>query len=459
MGRKPAARARARSVGLTRPARIDDETAGLPARRLAFSLVTRVLDQRVTLEEAGEALAAVAGRMAARDAAFGRAIAYASLRHKGALEALLARFLDRPLPEHGLAASRVLLTGAAELMVLNGKPHAAVDGANHLALAVREAKPFKALVNAVLRRVVQEGPAIWGALDRPRLNTPDWLWRRWSAAYGEDGARAIAAAHEAPAPLDLTPKDPAETALWATRLKAAMLGAGSLRMARGGAVETLPGYEEGAWWVQDAAAAIPARMLLDLVAPGARLADLCAAPGGKTMQLAASGAAVTAVDSSGPRLRRLAANLARTGLSADVVKADIRDWRPDAPLDGVLLDAPCSATGTIRRHPELPWIRDEGAVSRPAAVTSDLLDAAFSALKPGGVMVFAVCSLEPEEGEAQVAAFLARTPGATPISPDAAVFGLPEAAQTAHGLRILPSMLSELGGIDGFFVAAMRRAA
>ncbi len=447
-------------MGLNRAVKPEDEAAGLPARRFAFSLVTRVLDQRVTLDEAGEALAGVAARMEARDAAFGRAIAYAALRHKGALEALLKRFVERPLPEHGLAASRVLLTGAAELMVLNGKPHAAVDGANHLALAVREAKPFKALVNAVLRRVAQEGGAIWGALDRARLNVPDWLWRRWSAAYGEDGARAIAVAHETPAPLDLTPRAAAETALWATRLNAAMLGAGTLRLAKAGPVEALPGYDEGAWWVQDAAAAIPARVLLSLIGGGAgkTIADLCAAPGGKTMQLAASGAQVTAIDSSGPRLKRLEANLVRTELSAATIKADIRTWTPAAPFDAVLLDAPCSATGTIRRHPELPWIRDEGAVTRPAAVTAGLLDSAFAALKPGAVLVFAVCSLEPEEGEDQIAAFLGRTPAARPVAIEAAAFGLPPEAQRPAGLRILPSMLGELGGLDGFFVAALTRA-
>jgi len=460
MERRSAADGARRPVGLNRAVKPEDEAAGLPARRFAFSLVTRVLDQRVTLEEAGEALASVANRMEARDAAFGRAIAYAALRHNGSLEALLKRFVERPLPEHGLAASRVLLTGAAELMVLNGKPHAAVDGANHLALAVREAKPFKALVNAVLRRVAQEGPEIWGALDRARLNVPDWLWTRWTAAYGEDGARAIATAHETPAPLDLSPRDAAGTALWATRLKAAILGAGSLRLAKAGAVEALPGYDEGAWWVQDAAAAIPARVLLSLVSPaeGRIIADLCAAPGGKTMQLAASGANVIAVDSSGPRLRRLEANLARTALSAEIVKADIRAWAPEAPVDAILLDAPCSATGTIRRHPELPWIRDEGAVTRPAAVTAELLESAFRALKPGGVLVFAVCSLEPEEGESQIAAFLQRTPSATQLAIDPLAFGLPEDAAGPRGLRILPSMLAELGGLDGFFVAALRRA-
>lgn len=448
-------------MGLNRAAHAENEAAGLPARRFAFSLVTRVLDQRVTLEEAGEALAAVAGRMEARDAAFGRAIAYASLRHKGALEALLRHFLERPLPEHGLAASRVLLTGAAELMILNGKPHAAVDGANHLALAVREAKPFKSLVNAVLRRVTREGHEIWAGLDHARANVPDWLWTRWTAAYGEGSARAIAAAHETPAPLDITLKDPASAPVWAEKLTAEPLGNGTLRLEKSGPVDTLPGFDTGAWWVQDFAAAIPARVLLSLLpAPAhAQIADLCAAPGGKTLQLAAAGGTVTAVDSSGPRLKRLAENLARTQLSAEIVKADIRSWTPGPIFDGILLDAPCSATGTIRRHPELPWIRDEGAVARPAATSATLLDSAFAALKPGGFLVFAVCSLEREEGEDQIAAFLARTPaaGLRPIDP--ALFGLPPESATSTGLRLIPSMKAELGGLDGFFVAALVRSA
>ncbi len=448
-------------MGLNRASHPEDEAAGLPARRFAFSLVTRVLDQRVTLEEAGEALAAVASRMEARDAAFGRAIAYASLRHKGALEALLRRFLERPLPEHGLAASRVLLTGAAELMVLNGKAHAAVDGANRLALAVREAKPFKSLVNAVLRRVAREGHAIWETLDRPRANVPGWLWTRWTATYGEATARAIATAHETPAPLDITVKNLETAPEWAAKLGASPLGTGTLRLDRHGPVETLPGFDEGAWWVQDAAAAIPARVLLAELgdAKGKALADLCAAPGGKTLQLAASGADVTAVDSSGPRLKRLGENLARTHLSADIVKTDIRSWTPGAAFDGILLDAPCSATGTIRRHPELPWIRDEGAVTRPAATSAALLDSAFAALKPGGVLVFAVCSLEREEGEDQIAALLARTPTASLRPIDPAAFGLPQESATSTGLRLIPSMKAELGGLDGFFVAALVRAA
>lgn len=443
-------------MGLSERA-FEDEAAGLPARRFAFSLLTRVLDQRVTLDEANEALASVAARMPPRDAAFARAIAYGALRHKGALEKLLGRYIKQALPAHGLAAGRVLLCGAAELMVLAGKSHAAVDGANRLAVATREAKPFKPLINAVLRRVAAEGEAAWHMMDRPRADTPDWLWRRWSAAYGEETAHAIAEAHANPAPLDLTLRDPAGGEHWQSALGAAEILPGTLRLAAPGAVETLPGFAEGAWWVQDAAASVPARLLLDLLGGGAgkTIVDLCAAPGGKTMQLAAAGARVIAVDSSAGRLKRLAANLARTGLAAETVAADGRIWRPDAPVDAVLLDAPCSATGTIRRHPELPWIRDEGAVTRNAAAAAALLDAAFAMLKPGGVLVFAVCSLEPEEGERQMEAFLGRTPGVRLAAPDPARFGLPEAARRGGFLRLLPSFAADRGGMDGFFVAGL----
>ena len=438
----------------------EDEAAGLPARRFAFSLVTRVLDQRVTLDEASQAMAAVASRMPGRDAAFGRAIAYAALRHKGSLEEMLRHFIQRPLPEHGLAASRVLLCASAELMILDGKAHAAVDGAVRLAVATREAKPFKSLINAVLRRVAEEGRAAYATIDAPSWDTPDWLWSRWAAAYGETTAHGIAAAHGAPAPLDLTLRETADTARWQTELDATPIGAGSLRLAESAPVETLPGFTDGAWWVQDAAAAIPARVLLDALGGGAghTVIDLCAAPGGKTLQLAAAGARVTAVDSSAPRLKRLSANLARLDLDAAIVTADARTWLPDAPADAVLLDAPCSATGTIRRHPELPWIRDTAAITRNAAVSATLLDAAWTMVKPGGVLVFAVCSLEPEEGETQLDAFRTRNPDASPVALATQPYGLPETAAKGPYLRILPSMLSQQGGLDGFFVAALRRA-
>ena len=448
-------------MGLKKKPTIEDveDAAGLPARRFAFSLVTRVLDRRATLDEAGAALANVADRMPARDVAFARAIAYAALRRKGSLEAVIARFLDRPLPEHGLAASRVLLCGAAELLVLDGKHHAAVDGANRLALATREAKPFKPLVNAVLRRVATEGRLIFERTDKPGLDVPAWLWTRWTAACGAETAAAIAVAHRAPAPLDLTLKEPAAAQEWAERLGAARVGASTLRLTGAPSVETLPGFDEGAWWVQDAAAAIPARALLDHLGDpaGRRVLDLCAAPGGKTLQLAAAGADVTALDSSAARLKRLAANLQRTGLDARIVAADARSWRPDAPFDAILLDAPCSATGTIRRHPELPWIRDEGAIVRNAALSARLLDAAWPMLAPGGALAFAVCSLEPEEGERQIEAFVTRVADARVQPLDASRYGLPAQASVDGGLRILPSMLPESGGLDGFFVAVLKK--
>ena len=448
------------AMGLNEDRLPEDEAAGLPARRFAFSLVSRVLDQRVTLDEASQALAKVSERMEQRDSAFGRAIAYAALRHKGSLEVLLARFVEKPLPAHGLAATRVLLCGAAELMILEGKAHAAVDGANRLAVATREAKPFKPLINAVLRRLAREGGEIYAALDRGSWDTPDWLWQRWVAAYGLEAAKGIATAHGSPAPLDLTIREPHLRAYWREMLEGQSVGAGTLRLGKTALVEALAGFDEGAWWVQDAAAAIPAQVLLSLIgeAAGKTLIDLCAAPGGKTMQLAASGAEVIAVDTSSPRLRRVTDNLGRTQLKARLVAADARTWRPEQPVDGILLDAPCSATGTIRRHPELPWIRDAGSITRNAAVAADLMDAAWEMLSQGGVLTFAVCSLEPEEGEAQIAAFRARHEDAAVEPLAAEAFSLPVEARVEDGLRILPSMMAAQGGMDGFFVAALRKA-
>ncbi|HMN88113.1 MAG TPA: RsmB/NOP family class I SAM-dependent RNA methyltransferase, partial [Bauldia sp.] len=295
------------------------------------------------------------------------------------------------------------------------------------------------------------------AADPARENTPDWLWTRWVSAYGEETARAIAAAHRVEPALDLTVRS--DAAGWAERLGGIVLPTGSVRLVPSGPVDALPGFTEGAWWVQDAAAALPARLLGDVA--GKHVADLCAAPGGKTAALAAAGARVTAVDASAARLTRLSANLARLGLSAETVAADILAWEPDAAFDAILLDAPCTATGTIRRHPDIAWLKRPEDVAKLADLQGRMLDRIVPWLKPGGTLVYCTCSLEPEEGEAQAARLAAR-PALAPRPVTAAeIGGLGEAVTPAGTVRTLPSQLPgatpRLSGVDGFFVARFVR--
>jgi 16S rRNA (cytosine967-C5)-methyltransferase len=333
---------------------------------------------------------------------------------------------------------------------LGAPAHAAVSTAVDLAQARKESRPFKGLVNAVLRGLAREPPA----LDEPERLAPPWLQARWLAAYGPDAARAIAACIAEEPATDLTPRDPAQAEAVAAALEGEALPGGSVRTARRGDVSTWPGFAEGAWWVQDAAAAIPARLLG--VAPGEMALDLCAAPGGKTLQLAAAGAKVTALDRSPVRLQRVGANLARMGLFAEAVAADAAAWPDRRAFPAVLLDAPCSATGTFRRHPDVLWTARPSDIASLAAVQARLFDAAAGRVAPGGRLVYCVCSLEPEEGEAQVAAFLQRRPefALEPIA--AGEGGAPAASLRADGtLRILPHHCA--GGLDGFYVARLRR--
>jgi 16S rRNA (cytosine967-C5)-methyltransferase len=297
-------------------------------------------------------------------------------------------------------------------------------------------------------RGLEDARAEWDALPPPSL--PPWLRAPLAKAWGRDRLEAIEAAHLVPAPLDLTPK-PGVAVPGAERLPT-----GTLRLA-GGQVSALPGYAEGAWWVQDAAAAIPARLLGDVA--GLRVLDLCAAPGGKTMQLSAAGARVTALDLSEARLGRLRENLARTGLAAEVVAADALDWAPEAAFDAVLLDAPCTATGTIRRHPDLPHLRAARDVEALTRLQYRLIDRAIAFARPGGRVVFCTCSLLPVEGEHQVTAALGRHPGLAAEAPDPAELGLPPATASAHGLRLLPDLWAERGHLDGFYMSVLRRPA
>jgi len=316
------------------------------------------------------------------------------------------------------------------------------------------------LVNAVLRRIGREPENREGTQSPGEINTPNWMLKRWRDIYGDDTARAITDAHLIEPPLDLTLAKRAYPTEWAAKLDAEILPGGTLRRRTGGRISELPGFDEGLWWVQDVAASLPAKLLRDDAE--ARVIDLCAAPGGKTMQLADRGPKVTAVDISNQRLSALQDNLARTGLHADIVDADATQWRPESPVDAVLLDAPCTATGTIRRHPDIPRRRREADIKSATALQDRLLTAAVNMVAPGGTIIYSVCSLEPEEGTARVDALLAAGAPVTldPISADdwPELAGLTPAAITPAGtLRTLPCHWSERGGMDGFFAARLIR--
>ena len=393
------------------------------------------------------------GRLEARDRAFVRNLVSTAFRHRGQIEALLDAFVSRPLPQTEALVGDIVHLGLAQLLFLETPPHAAVDTSVRLAQQSDRAR-MKGFVNAVLRRAGREGKALVARQDAARLNTPDWLWRAWVQAYGPAVAHDIAAAHLNEAPLDFSVRS--EPQKWAEALGAEILPTGSLRRRQGGAVAELPGFAEGGWWVQDAAAALPARLLGDVV--GRRVADLCAAPGGKTLQLAAAGADVVALDISLRRLALVKDNLARTGLVAQTVVADALNWKPETAFDAVLLDAPCSATGTLRRHPDAAWHKRPNDVARLAALQSHLLDAMAPLLRPGGTLVYAVCSLQPEEGERQIASLLARGAPFEPVPVAAGELPDLEEAITSQGfVRTLPSQWQERGGLDGFFIARLRR--
>ena len=427
---------------------------GLAPRRAALGLIAAVLDDGRSLDaaKADAAMAALSGPERARAGD----LAAATLRWLKPVDALLATLMRQPIAARAHVARDALRLAAAEVGALGAAPHAAVDAAVRLTKADRRAAPLAGLVNAVARRAAEAAPAHLADPAARAQAAPEWLMRRLRAEYGA-AAEVIAAAQLTDASLDLTVRDPAEAALWAERLGAARTPTGSLRLTRGVQLTALPGYAEGAWWAQDASAAIPAR-LMGAVA-GKRVLDLCAAPGGKTMQLAAQGAQVTALDISEARLARLRENLARTGLEAEIVVADALEWRPDAPFDAVLLDAPCTATGTLRRHPDIAHLRRDSDLGPLVALQDRMLDAAWGMVAPGGRLVFCTCSLLPQEGEARARAFRARTPDAAAVPVTAGEVG--DAALIGPGgwLRARPDFWPDLGGMDGFFAARFDRMA
>jgi 16S rRNA (cytosine967-C5)-methyltransferase len=408
-----------------------------PTRDAAFALVSAVLDHGRALDDALEALPPAE----ARDRAAAHRLAAAVLRRCGTLDAVLEPFLAKAPP---IPVRHVLRIGAAGLLLLDTPAHAAVATAVALARA-RGLTPFCPLVNAVLRRVAAAGPTVLEAIDGPRLDTPGWLWASW----GPD-ARAIATAHQHEAPLDLTLYPGAVPPPGALALPT-----GSVRLPAGTRVAELPGFADGEIWVQDAAAALPAR-LLD-VQPGEHVADLCAAPGGKTAQLAAAGARVTAVDRDPARLGRLRDNLHRLRLDAEIVQADAADWQPGRTFDAVLLDAPCSATGTIRRHPDVAHLKRPRDIPALTALQDRLLDAAARLLRPGGRLIYAVCSLQPEEAAPRIAKAAGGILRHDAFTADELAC-LPQARTPQGFLRTHPGLWPEYGGMDGFFAARLRRA-
>jgi 16S rRNA (cytosine967-C5)-methyltransferase len=399
-----------------------------PTRESAFALLRAVLTKNTSLDAALDGLTGIE----ARDKAAAHRLAACVLRHGGTLDAVLEPFLLREPP---LPVRHILWLGAAAALFLEAPAHAAVGTAVDLARTQKLA-PFAGLINAVLRKVVAIGPATLEGLDMPRLDTPAWAWASWGAP-----ARSIATAHALEAPLDISTKP-------GFVLQGQSLPTGSVRFPAGTSVLDLPGFSTGDIWVQDAAAALPARLLA--VQPGERVLDLCAAPGGKTAQLAAAGAIVTAVERDAGRMGTLKGNLARLKLPVTTILADAVSWRPEENFSAILLDAPCSATGTIRRHPDLLHLRKPRDVQTLTKLQDELLDAAASMLAPGGRLIYAVCSLQPEEGAARIDAActrlgLKRDPLSLPE--------LPEAVTPQGDIRTHPGMWPERGGLDGFYVS------
>ncbi len=427
------------------------ENSGLKARQLAVHLLKAVLRDKQPFDDAfaGTGAKDAFAGLEFRDRAFARAIAATALRRLGQIENLLSRFLEKPLPAEAFEARFILIAGSVQLAFMAVAPHAAISLAVEQAKASHGAHRYAGLINAVLRKVAANAKAIIAEQDAAVLNTPAWLFTRWAGHYGEETARKIAAAHLKEPALDLSVK--ADAPAWAARLGGEVLPWGSVRLSVKGRIEDIEGYAEGAWWVQDAAAALPALLLGEV--GGKRVADLCAAPGGKTAELAARGALVTAVDVSASRLHRLKENLDRLRLHAEIVQADVAGWTPPEAFDAVLLDAPCSATGTIRRNPDIPYLKTPADIAALSAVQARLLDHAVGLLKPGGQLVYSTCSLEAEEGEAQIERLLASRPDVAFIPIQTGELNIPAECITPSGmLRTLPF---HSGGMDGFLAARL----
>lgn len=429
--------------------RLNAGTPGLPARDAALGALTAVFEHNHPFDPAlgGERWA----RLESRDRAFARLLTVTVLRRAAALDAAVDRFLKQP-QDVPARVRNILRLAAAQLLHLETGAHAAVNSAVTQAGAHPATRKFKGLVNAVSRRIAEETQPLKRRTEGVS-NTPSWLRERWEKAYGPETVHAIEAAHLAEPPLHLTVKSDPEK--WAERLGGTVLPTGSVAVPAA-EIPALPGYIEGAWWVQDTAAALPVRLLGEI--RGRTVYDLCAAPGGKTAQLAAAGADVVSLDHSPERQARLRDNLDRLNFDARLVTADLLGWRPDTQASHVLLDAPCTATGTIRRHPDVAHIKSPMDIMALSRLQADMLNHAAGLVAPGGLLVYCTCSLEPEEGLEQIAAFLAEHSDFSRVPLTAEdTCGLEMLISTEGDLRTLPCHLSGQGGMDGFYAARLRR--
>lgn len=440
-----------------------EEIPGLVARRCAMMAIDDLLIRSLPLDETlDRILSGQDGKtLSDRDRGLARAIAMAATRRLGTIGDALMTRLEKGLPDHSGRLESILVSGVAQLLYLDVPDHAAVDLSVRLVQADPEARRFIKLANGLLRTIARERDAILKNDDPLHRDTPEWLAAKWVRAYGEEVAKKIAMANMQEASVDITIKENA--AEWAERLDAVILSTGSLRLKGRTNVVSLPGYTDGHWWVQDAAAALPA-ILLD-PKKHETIADLCAAPGGKTAQLAAAGAIVTAIDRSAKRLERLSENMRRLNFSVESIAIDAMIYS-GGPFDAILLDAPCTATGTIRRHPDVLWTKEASDMQKLAALQARLLKKAIGMLKPGGRLVYCTCSLEPEEGERQIADLLQNDDRVkrSPFGKAEMTLLGPELAQAINAqgeLRTLPYMLPSedprLQGIDGFFAARLVR--
>jgi len=438
---------------------VPSEVPGLAARRIAADILDGVLHKHRTLDDQLDGTGAHPGlkSLADRDRALMRRLVSTILRRLGTLGHLLSRLLDRGIPTDAPRAQSALLIGAAQILWMDVPDHAAVDLSVRLVQSDRRAAKYAGLVNAVLRRCAREGQGLIDESKMQTLDLPQWMLTRWIEHYGESTAREMALALSHEPSLDLTVKSDAPQ--WASRLHGETLPTGTVRTLLQGSVTMLPGFAEGQWWVQDAAAALPARLFGDI--KDKAIADLCAAPGGKTAQLAFAGARVTAVDRSPARMARLRDNLTRLALQAEDVVSDTVEWPAQAEsFDGILVDAPCTSTGTIRRHPDVAWLRQEADIATLSGLQKRLLQKAVGLLKPGGTLVYCTCSLEPEEGEQAIAALLAGESGLRRAPVERGEVAHLDEIITADGdLRTLPCHLphadARLGGLDGFYAARL----